>query len=140
MTGAAVRFFVVCILLQRFVLDGKNLDFIVSLGDLGDGLAKSEVPAILEEYAKSAHPVKYVAGNHDFVKNSEEELKRLFGLDDLFYTFKAGGIEFIVLNGLDVSRFAPPGSKRYAQYEEYKIEHLQRGSRGSCIPLLLLSY
>ena len=53
-------------------LNGKNLDFIVSLGDLGDGLAKSEVPAILEEYAKSAHPVKYVAGNHDFVKNSEE--------------------------------------------------------------------
>ena len=26
-------------------LNGKNLDFIVSLGDLGDGLAKSEVPA-----------------------------------------------------------------------------------------------
>ena len=110
-------------------LNGKNLDFIVSLGDLGDGLAKSEVPAILEEYAKSAHPVKYVAGNHDFVKNSEEELKRLFGLDDLFYTFKAGGIEFIVLNGLDVSRFAPPGSKRYAQYEEYKIEHPWRKLR-----------
>ena len=110
-------------------LNGKNLDFIVSLGDLGDGLAKSEVPAILEEYAKSAHPVKYVAGNHDFVKNSEEELKRLFGLDDLFYTFKSGGIEFIVLNGLDVSRFAPPGSKRYAQYEEYKIEHPWRKLR-----------
>lgn len=119
------------VLLRKTIheLNAKKLDFIVSLGDLGDGLDKNEIPAILEEYAESVHPVKYVVGNHDFVKNSEEELKRLFGLDDLFYTFKAGGIEFIVLNGLDVSRFAPPGSKRYAQYEEYKIEHPWRKLR-----------
>ena len=106
-----------------FALNSKKLDFIVSLGDLGDGHDKNEIPEVLEEYARSTHPVKYVAGNHDFVLNTEDELKNLFGLDDLSYAFETGGIRFVVLNGLDVSRFAPPGSARYAQYEEYKIEH-----------------
>ena len=105
------------------ILNSKDLAFIVNLGDLGDGFDKNEIPDTLKNFAKSVHPVKHIVGNHDFVLNTEEELKKLLGLKDLFYTFQAGGIRFIVLNGLDVSRFAPLGSAHHAQYEKYKIEH-----------------
>ena len=59
-------------------LNAKTLDFVVCLGDLGDGIHKNEVPEILEDLKSCRHPVRMVAGNHDLVLNTEEELLRLF--------------------------------------------------------------
>ncbi len=110
-------------------LNQRDLDFLVNLGDLGDGIAKEEVPVMLESCAASVHPFRHVVGNHDFVQNSESELKRLLNLDSFFYDFARNGVRFLVLNGLDESRFAPRGSERYANYERYKREHPYRELR-----------
>lgn len=64
-----------------------------------------------------------VAGNHDFVQNTEEELKKLLGLKELFYSFQIGGVRFIVLNGLDVSRFAPPENQIPDQQRAVRSSH-----------------
>ena len=89
-----------------------DLDFVVSLGDLGDGFSREEIPLMLENLRLSAAPVRHVVGNHDYVQYSEAELLNLFGLNSMFYDFSVGKVRFIVLNGLDVSRFSPPGSAR----------------------------
>ncbi len=98
-------------LIQR-LNDEERLDFIVSLGDLGDGMHKNEVPLLLESYAQSRFPVRYVMGNHDRVQNSEEEVMALFGLDSLYYDFAVNGLRIVVINSLDESRFSPPDSQR----------------------------
>lgn len=101
----------------------EDLDFIVSLGDLGDGFSREEIPLMMKNFRETACPVRYVVGNHDFVQYSESELMDLFGLNSLFYDFAVGKVRFLVLNGLDVSRFSPPGSERRRMAAEFRAEH-----------------
>ena len=110
-------------------LNRKNLDFVVCLGDLGDGIHKNEVPEILEDLKLCRHPVRMVAGNHDLVLNTEEELLRFFRQESFCYDFCLSGFRFIVYHSFDVSRFAPPGSARYYAYRRYKEEHAFRELR-----------
>ena len=98
----------------------EELDFIVSLGDLGDGFSREEIPLMMKNFRETACPVRYVVGNHDFVQYSESELMDLFGLNSLFYDFAVGKVRFLVLNGLDVSRFSPPGSERRRMAAEFR--------------------
>lgn len=100
-----------------------DLDFVVSLGDLGDGFSREEIPLMLENLRLSAAPVRHVVGNHDYVQYSEAELLNLFGLNSMFYDFSVGKVRFIVLNGLDVSRFSPPGSARRRLAAEFRAAH-----------------
>ncbi|MBR0459182.1 MAG: CehA/McbA family metallohydrolase [Victivallales bacterium] len=100
-----------------------DLDFLVSLGDLGDGISREEFPPMLASLADSRIPVRHVVGNHDYVLHSEEELLELFGLESMFYDFAVGGVRFLVLNGLDVSRFSPPGSARLAESRAFRASH-----------------
>ncbi len=101
----------------------ENLDFIVNLGDMGDGQAREEIPLMLKNYSESAAPVKHVVGNHDYVMYSETELLNLFGLNSMFYDFAVGKVRFIVLNGLDESRFSPPDSERRRHAVEFRAAH-----------------
>lgn len=101
----------------------KDLDFIVSLGDLGDGFSREEIPLMLDNLRQAAVPVRHVVGNHDYVQYSEGELLNLFGLNSMFYDFSVGTVRFIVLNGLDVSRFSPPGSERRRLAAEFRAAH-----------------
>ncbi|MDD3153805.1 MAG: CehA/McbA family metallohydrolase [Victivallaceae bacterium] len=112
-------------LIQRY-LQTEQLDFIVSLGDLGDGQSRSEIPEMMQCYQESQLPVRYVVGNHDLVLYSEEELRQCWHLDGLFYEFTVGEVCFLVLNGLDESRFSPPGSERFARAAQYRLEHSAR--------------
>ncbi len=104
-------------------LNKEKLDFIVSLGDIGDGQSRNEIPLMLKHYNKAAAPVKHVVGNHDYVLYSETELLKLFGIKDLFYDFSVGNVLFIVLNGLDESRFSPPASERKKSAAAFRKAH-----------------
>lgn len=101
----------------------RDLDFVVSLGDLGDGFSREEIPLMLENLRLSTVPVRHVVGNHDYVQYSESELLNLFGLNSMSYDFSVGKVRFIVLNGLDVSRFSPPGSVRRRLAAEFRAAH-----------------
>ena len=101
----------------------RDLDFVVSLGDLGDGFSREEIPLMLENLRLSTVPVRHVVGNHDYVQYSESELLNLFGLNSMSYDFSVGKVRFIVLNGLDVSRFSPPGSVRRRLAAKFRAAH-----------------
>lgn len=107
----------------RLLNGEENLDFIVNIGDLGDGFSREEIPLMLNIFRESAVPVRHVVGNHDYVQYSEAELLNLFGLNSMFYDFAVGKVRFIVLNGLDESRFSPPGSERRMHAAEFRAAH-----------------
>lgn len=101
----------------------EGLDFIVSLGDLGDGSSREEIPLMLGNFRETAVPIRHVVGNHDYVQYTEAELLNLFGLNSMFYDFSVGTVRFIVLNGLDESRFSPAGSERRRHAAEFRASH-----------------
>ncbi|MBR2650377.1 MAG: metallophosphoesterase [Clostridia bacterium] len=96
-------------------LNERELDFVFSLGDLGDGHDEGELPEILEIFNCSKHPVRYAVGNHDLCKRGEREHAEAVGMPAPMYDFSVGGYRFIVLNGFEISRF----SRNEAEKEAY---------------------
>ena len=78
-------------------LDNQDLDFIFSLGDLGDGHMDTEVPEVLDVLAKSRHPVKIALGNHDLARRGAEEHAELIKMPAPMYDFTVKGFRFIAL-------------------------------------------
>lgn len=104
-------------------LNREKLDFVAVPGDLGDGLGTDEIARVIRVLDRSRAPVRYAAGNHDFVLHTEQELARLFNVETLFYNFAVNGVRFHVLNSLEVSRFSPPGSERARLAAQYRSLH-----------------
>ena len=88
------------------ILNERELDFVFSMGDLGDGHVIEEAPAVLETFAKSKYPVKYAIGNHDLCRRSDVEHAELIGMPGVNYEFAMGGYRFIVLNPFERSRYS----------------------------------
>ncbi|MET0257184.1 MAG: metallophosphoesterase, partial [Methylobacterium sp.] len=89
--------------------NAEKLDFVVTLGDVIDRRAES-YDAILPIYATLRHRHVVLLGNHDY-SLAPESLKAqpgLLGLAAAHYDYTVGGIRFVVLDGNDVSLFAPP--------------------------------
>ena len=87
-------------------LNERNLDFVFSLGDLGDGHDESEVPEMLEAFAGCKHPVKFAIGNHDLVRRGDTEYAQVIGMPAPMYDFSVNGFRFIVLNAFEMSRYS----------------------------------
>ncbi|GEO97638.1 metallophosphoesterase [Methylobacterium haplocladii] len=96
--------------------NAEDLDFVVTLGDVIDRHAES-YDAILPIYATLRHRHVVLLGNHDYAL-APDVLKTqpgLLGLAATHYDYTAGGMRFVVLDGNDVSLFAPPpGDPRWA--------------------------
>ncbi len=88
------------------ILNEKELDFVFSMGDLGDGHTEEEAPAVLKTFEKSTSPVKYAVGNHDLCVRSDVEHMKLIGMPGTSYDFKIKGFRFIVLNPFERSRYS----------------------------------
>ena len=88
------------------MLNEKELDFVFSMGDLGDGHEEAEAPAVLETFAKSKNPVKYAIGNHDLCVRSDTEHTALINMPSHTYDFAVKGFRFIVLNPFERSRYS----------------------------------
>ncbi len=101
-------------------LNHEELDFVLSLGDIGDGQELSEAPAMLEEFRKCRHPFYFTVGNHDLVLRSAAEMAKLAGMPGPFYHFAVRGIRFIVLNAFEQSRYSPPDSPEYRAYRAFR--------------------
>ena len=92
------------------IFRNEKVDFCIGMGDLGDGIHKDEIPLVLDVYRKSGLEIRHVAGNHDLVLNTEEEVKKLLGLPAMYFDYTVKNIRFVVIDSLDVSRFSPPGT------------------------------
>ena len=85
-------------LLREFALRNKRTDIIISLGDMireesrsADAIRLTEMRALLGQKAK------LVIGNHDVKFLSDKEIKKCLNISQLYYSFIAQKVQFIVL-------------------------------------------
>lgn len=97
-----------------------DLAFVVTLGDIIDRHWES-FSHILPVYDTLKHQKHFVLGNHDFDVAGDwlGSVVRTAGMPAAWYDFAVNGVRFVVLDGNDVSTFAPPeGDPRRALAEE----------------------
>ncbi len=100
------------------ILNQEKLDFVLSLGDLGDGHSLDEVLEVKKVFDKSTNPVRYVIGNHDLRKRTEDVHAATVGITHKPYDFTIGNYRFIVLNAFENSIFCRD-EKRPQIYKDY---------------------
>ncbi len=90
-----------------------SLDFVIQLGDLIEKDFKN-FDTVLSIYHRLKAPTRHVLGNHDY--QVADSLKHLvpakLGLQSTWYKFTRPGWRFIVLDGNDLSFYAPGDSAR----------------------------
>jgi len=101
-------------------LNGKNLAFVVNLGDLIDR-DFSSYDTVLNILDHLSFPVYHALGNHDFSVTDQEKaaVTEKLGLSESYYDFEIKGRRFIVLNGCEISLFAPV--ERTKEYRKAKL-------------------
>jgi predicted phosphodiesterase len=112
-------------------LNAEDLQFASTLGDIIDRHWES-YNDILPIYDQLKHQHFFVLGNHDFEVAQDYLLSvvRNVGMTRAYYDFKGGGYRFLVIDGNDVSTFAPPaGDSR----RELAAERLAKLSEAKAI-------
>jgi 3',5'-cyclic AMP phosphodiesterase CpdA len=91
------------------VLNGEDLSFVVTLGDLIDRDAKS-YGDILPLYDALRHESFLMPGNHDFVVAPEllGKVHETLGMPAPWHDFVRGVFRFVVIEGNEVSLFSTP--------------------------------
>ena len=110
------------------IIDTMNtyeLDFVLSLGDMGDGFDISETPEMLEVYAGSVNPVKFTIGNHDLCTRNDEEHAKFVGMPAPFYDYEIKNYKLVVLNAFEQSRYSPADSENRKVYEKFVEENFE---------------
>jgi 3',5'-cyclic AMP phosphodiesterase CpdA len=106
--------------------NGADLAFVVTLGDVIDGIWES-FDAILPIYEQLKHPRYFLLGNHDFAVGPDR-LASVFarvGMRDPYYDFAVAGHRFVMLDGNEVSLFAPPENDPRRALAEKRLEALR---------------
>lgn len=87
----------------------EDLKFVATLGDIIDRHWESYAH-ILPLYDKLKHERFFVLGNHDYEVGAEylSSVVRTAGMPKAYYDFAGGGYRFVVIDGNDVTLFAPP--------------------------------
>ena len=104
----------------------EDLAFVVTLGDIIDR-GFDNFDAILSVYDGLRHPSVLLPGNHDFSVAPEllTAIHARLGMPAPWHDFAIGNVRFVVLDGNEVSLFAPPpGDPRRALAQE-RLKRLQ---------------
>ncbi|HBT69852.1 MAG TPA: phosphatase [Agrobacterium sp.] len=104
----------------------EDLAFVVTLGDIIDrGFENFE--AILGVYDTLRHPSVMLPGNHDFAVAAEHlsAIHARLGMKAPWHDFAIGEIRFVVLDGNEVSLFAPPPGDPRRALAENRLKRLQ---------------
>ncbi|MBB3135737.1 3',5'-cyclic AMP phosphodiesterase CpdA [Rhizobium pisi] len=115
------------------VFNGEELSFVMTLGDVIDRSFAS-FDDILPVYEKLRHEALFLLGNHDFSVSSGHlsEVATRLGMPSPYYSFSRHGWRFIMLDGNEVSTFAPPeGHPHRALAAEMLAELQARGARNA---------
>ncbi len=115
-------------------LNGMELSFVVSLGDL---IEKdfSSYDTVLNILDQLHFPLYHVLGNHEF-SVTEEKKKAVagkLGLTSSYYDFETGGIRFIVLDGCEISLFAPGLNTKEYRRAKLFYNHLKANNEHNAI-------
>lgn len=107
------------------VFNGEELSFVMTLGDLIDGIWES-FDDILPVYEKLRHENLFLLGNHDFAVPAEHlaSVSARVGLPSPYYAFSCRGWRFVVLNGNEVSTSAPPDGHPYRELAAERLAAL----------------
>jgi hypothetical protein len=90
-------------------LNKHDLKFVATLGDIIDRHWES-YSHVMPVYDQLKHERFFLLGNHDYDVAADylQSVVRNAGMPRAYYDFAGGGYRFIVLDGNDVSLFAPP--------------------------------
>ncbi len=116
-------------------LNAEELDFVLTLGDVIDRDFEN-FDAVLSVYAGLRHQCLFLPGNHDFKVAAERlgEVHRRLGMAAPYYDFVRNGCRIVVIEGSDISLFAPPpGDPRRATAEEM-LRALQQAGAANAQP------
>ncbi|PYE36043.1 calcineurin-like phosphoesterase family protein [Rhizobium sp. PP-F2F-G38] len=91
------------------VFNGRDLDAVVTLGDLIDRDWESFDPA-LAAYRRLRHKALFLPGNHDFAVAPEYlgDVHRRLGMPAQYHDLLVAGHRLVILDGSEVSLFAVP--------------------------------
>jgi hypothetical protein len=114
--------------------NASKVDAIFHLGDMIDHNFSS-YDSVIPRYRRSVIPVNYVLGNHDYAVGAamKEKVLPMLGLSSGNYTKIIGNWEFIILNGDDLSYFAPQ-TKTQKQERNTMVSDLASGVRKNIMP------
>ncbi len=104
-------------------LNGRDLSFVIQLGDFIDGGkptdAKQQLQAVAAVYQTLEWPGYHVLGNHDFVGLDRKTVSDILELEASYYHFDAGQWRFVVLDTQDLAIQGgwEPGSEKFRQAE-----------------------
>ncbi|WP_313615139.1 metallophosphoesterase [Agrobacterium sp.] len=106
--------------------NGEDLSFVVTLGDLIDRDWDS-FGAVLSCYDRLRHRSVLLPGNHDFAVDADRlpQVYARLGMPSPWYDFVEQDVRFIVLDGSDVSLFAPPRQDPRREIAATRLETLQ---------------
>jgi manganese-dependent ADP-ribose/CDP-alcohol diphosphatase len=95
------------------IFNSQSLDAVFHLGDMIDH-DYGNYDSVLPRFAKFSAPFYKVLGNHDYMISKEYKagLKDRLGLKEGYYRVDIADWSFIVLNGDDLSYFAPQTGKQ----------------------------
>jgi 3',5'-cyclic AMP phosphodiesterase CpdA len=107
-------------------LNKEDLKFVVTLGDLIDRDWESYAH-VLPLYDQLKHDHFVLLGNHDYAVAPEymNSILRTTGLKSAHYDFAGGGYRFIVVDGNDVSLFAPPPGDPRRDLAQRRLDELK---------------
>lgn len=107
-------------------LNKQDLQFVATLGDIIDRHWES-FSHVLPLYDKLDHKSVLLLGNHDYDIAAEylDSVLRTTGLEKAYYDFAGGGYRFIVLDGNDVSLFAPPKDDPRREVAAKRLDELK---------------
>ena len=107
------------------VLNGEELSFVVTLGDLIDRDWES-YDAVLSVYDALRHENVLLPGNHDFLVAPErlDAVHRRLGMPAPFHEFCRGGVRVVVIDGNEISLFSTPEGHPRHRIAEQRLEAL----------------
>ncbi|RXT28954.1 phosphatase [Rhizobium leguminosarum] len=115
------------------VFNGEELSFVMTLGDVIDRNFSS-FDDILPVYEQLRHEALFLLGNHDFSVSAGHlsEVAARLGMPSPYYSFLRYGWRFIVLDGNEVSIFAPPEGHHHRALAAEMLAELQaKGARNA---------
>ncbi|OWV74819.1 phosphatase [Rhizobium sp. R339] len=115
------------------VFNGCELSFVMTLGDVIDRSFAS-FDDILPVYGNLRHEALFLLGNHDFSVSEGHlsEVSARLGMPSPYYSFSRHGWRFVVLDGNQVSIFAPPEGHHHRALAAQMLAELQaRGARNA---------
>lgn len=109
------------------VFNAHDLAFVVTLGDIIDR-GWENFDAILAPYGKLRHRSVLLPGNHDFAVAPDylAQVHERLGMPSPWYDFVVGNVRFVVLDGSDVSTFAPPLGDARRDLASQRLEGLKQ--------------